>query len=683
MVAIPAKETPSLVRHVVTSVRLRARRRAEWLGRLYRRDAPEASAEAAPPRPEPWLEGWDDADAERRFQAHADLLPLAAEIAGHEHALAGPDSRLVRLRRIFDLDDAELDYVKVCLAAAIDGSLARALAYLTEDGTQAHLTERLVARLYGHGVSRVLTSESALRRWDLVHATPVAPGEPDVLTLDPLVRDWLVGDHGLDPALLGCAGLCPPLSPLPRWPVEATAERLQRAHGRAHARVHVLGPPGSGRRTFAACVASELGLPLLVVSSDAVADDDWERVYLRAQRQAYLDGAALGWTGEAILARRWPELVPPFPVQFVIGEAGDHLPQRPFTVDETVELPAPTVSERAALFRLHVAEAGSWSEDALQALAANHRVTAGDVAAIGLRAPHSPAEAGAIVREASRHQLGDLARFVEASFEWDDLVVPEPLRCALRDLVFEAGERAVFWEQPSARRLFPQGRGLFALFTGTPGTGKTMAAQVLARALGLDLFRISLATVVSKYVGETSKNLHRILARAEAMDAVLLFDEADALFGKRTEIKDAHDRFANTDTNYLLQAIESYRGIAILATNKKANIDPAFTRRLRYVLEFPRPDPAHRRRLWERLVAELAGADRAAALAGPLGDLAAHVDASGAQIKYAVLASLFAARRDGTTLAARHLLYGLERELSKEGRALGDRERERVSAHGV
>ena len=255
---------------------------------------------------------------------------------------------------------------------------------------------------------------------------------------------------------------------------------------------------------------------------------------------------------------------------------------------------------------------------------------------------------------------------------------PEPLQRALSDFIFEARDRAEFWENPAARRLFPQGRGLFALFTGTPGTGKTMAAQVVAAALGLDLFRISLAAVVSKYVGETAKNLNRILARAEAMDAVLLFDEADALFGKRTEIKDAHDRFANTDTNYLLQAIEAYRGIAILATNRKANIDPGFTRRLRYVLEFARPDAAHRQRLWERLLGELAGLERLRSLASLVQGLAAAVDVSGGQIKFAVLAALFAARRDGAPLAAQHLLYGLERELAKEGRALTERERERL-----
>ena len=144
-----------------------------------------------------------------------------------------------------------------------------------------------------------------------------------------------------------------------------------------------------------------------------------------------------------------------------------------------------------------------------------------------------------------------------------------------------------------------------AMFSGSSGTGKTMTAQVIASSLQLDLFRIDLSSVISKYIGETSKHIDRILSQAQSMHAVLLFDEADTLFGKRTEIKDAHDRFANSDTNYLLQAIESYPGIAILATNKKSNIDGAFLRRLRFVFEFQKPDPVQRLELWKKLLKNL------------------------------------------------------------------------------
>lgn len=307
-----------------------------------------------------------------------------------------------------------------------------------------------------------------------------------------------------------------------------------------------------------------------------------------------------------------------------------------------------------------------------------HRATIGEIVAIAQRDVQSVKEATALVREAARHRLGDLAQWLECPFSMDDLVVTDNLREALEDLAFEARERVAFWERPEAMRLFPQGQGLLSLFSGPPGTGKTMAAQVIAADLGLDLFRIDLSAVVSKYVGETSQNLERILSRAAQMDIVLLFDEADALFGKRTEIKDAHDRFANTDTGYLLQAIENYRGVALLATNKKGNIDSAFIRRIRYVLEFPKPDAKQREQIWCKIIGELAGKARLNALDGALTRLASDLELTGAQIKYAVLAALFAAKRDREPLAMKHLLRGLDRELMKEGRPLSGRDRERL-----
>jgi SpoVK/Ycf46/Vps4 family AAA+-type ATPase len=184
--------------------------------------------------------------------------------------------------------------------------------------------------------------------------------------------------------------------------------------------------------------------------------------------------------------------------------------------------------------------------------------------------------------------------------------------------------------------------------------------------------------VVSKYIGETAKHLAQIFTRVARMNAVLLFDEADALFSRRTEIKDSLDRYANADTSYLLQLLEEYSGIVILASNKKQNIDPAFIRRVRYVFEFPRPDRPERQRIWRQVIGELAGHETLTRLDGPIETLAANVEMSGAQIKNAVLASLFVARHGREPLAMPHLLRGIERELSKEGRSLETRARERL-----
>jgi SpoVK/Ycf46/Vps4 family AAA+-type ATPase len=323
-----------------------------------------------------------------------------------------------------------------------------------------------------------------------------------------------------------------------------------------------------------------------------------------------------------------------------------------------------------------------WPPKELQRLAAEHPVNPGDIVQAGRNASADPLTAGRSARESARSRFNGLVQQLESPFQWDDLVVPASVRDALEALAFEAKQRHRFWEDPARRRLFPQGRGLAALLSGPPGTGKTMAAQVIAASLGQDLFRVNLAHLVSKWVGETAKNIDSLLREADALDAILFFDEADAAFARRsTEVRDAQDRFANTDAAHLLQAIESHSGVVLLATNLKGNIDPAFFRRLRYVIEFPKPDAALQRDLWTRLIGQLAGPDAGAKLASVVHALSTHVEATGAQIKQAILAAIFIAQRERCGLAARHLVEGLRRELAKEGRGIALRERERILNH--
>jgi SpoVK/Ycf46/Vps4 family AAA+-type ATPase len=220
------------------------------------------------------------------------------------------------------------------------------------------------------------------------------------------------------------------------------------------------------------------------------------------------------------------------------------------------------------------------------------------------------------------------------------------------------------------------------LFSGPPGTGKTMAAEAIARTLAADLLVVDLAATVSKYIGETAKNLSRIFDEAAASGAVLLFDEADALFAKRTEVRDSHDRHANADTNHLLQLLEAFEGLAILATNRRTNMDPAFVRRIRHVVEFARPGAAERRVLWRRTVAALAGAAGAEALGAALDELADLHELTAAQIKSAALSARYAAMRERAALSHEHLQRGLARELVKEGRAVDAPARPTRTRHG-
>jgi len=277
--------------------------------------------------------------------------------------------------------------------------------------------------------------------------------------------------------------------------------------------------------------------------------------------------------------------------------------------------------------------------------------------------------------------MGSLAERMTGELGWDDLILPDALSGDLRDLAFEARTRRHAWAAPDMARLFARERGLVGLFHGTPGTGKTMAAQVVAREMGVDLYRIDCGAVISKYIGETSKNMGAIFARARQIDAVLFFDEADALFSRRTDVKDSNDRHANADTTHLLQLIEGqFEGTALLATNRKSDMDAAFLRRIRYSFEFPRPSVEARVEIWQRAATALSQ-ERAAVLAGLWPILGASLEITGAQIKTTLLSAFFAAERQGVPLDPAGILRAAERELMKEGRALGARERERIRAY--
>ncbi|MDI6104116.1 ATP-binding protein [Actinoplanes sp. NEAU-A12] len=675
-----------IVETVLSRVRLRAALRAGWLRSLWADEqgrAPGWSISHA--EVDTLLAGRDGPAAEADWAAREGDEGLRKRLAAAESALDGDRaSRLAHLCRVFRLAAAERDLVQACLGAAVDPALSRVYGYLQDDAARQYVTDHLVGRLYGHRDPLVVDPGSALFTWDIVLSTDTGVGEPPARTLDPAIRDWLLGSDALDPEMADIAGVQPVLPPLADWPLDDAAAAVNRWLSNrppTPVRVRVAGLPGSGRRSFAAALAGRMRLPLLTVDLTDLAEDRFGPVYLRVQRRAFLDRCAPAFVGDPSPGiRRNQRLDSHFPLQFVIDENPAWTPPAGHAVDHLVELPAPSLETRRALWRSYAPWSADWPADDLEKLVTQHRTRPADLELLHRRGPSTPACAGAILRDTARDSLGDLARRLDCPFERGDLVVTDAVDQALDDLLFEARNRAALWEQPAARRLFPQGRGLLALFCGPPGTGKTMSAQVIAAALGQDLFRIDLATVVSKWVGETSRNVDRLLRRAASQDVVLLFDEADALFGRRTEIKEANDRFANTDTGYLLQAIESYEGIALLSTNRRGDIDPAFLRRIRYVLDYPLPDAAERLRLWGTLVGALAGAKRADALAGGLARLAAGIEVTGAQIKFAVLTAMFAARRDRTAVTLPHLVSGLRGELAKEDRPLAERIRERLVA---
>jgi ATPase family associated with various cellular activities (AAA)/Winged helix domain, variant len=667
---------------VARRVRLRAHRRIAWLAHLWGHpiadtfNSFDAIVRAC-------LDDRDTPEAESAwFDSAEEVQPLNDRLFEVERALAGAaGDGLQQLAEMFRLSLPEMDLLQTCMAPAVDPALGAVNGYLQFHAARSYATEPLAARLFGYGRSSLWSPGCPLASWGLVTAGEAAQGEPAPLAVDRVVIDWLQGELRMDEALVGMIRAIPPRAPLENWPVGDAARLAQRGidHG-SLVRLLLVGPPSSGRRTFAADVAAKFGIQALGVDTTGISDSNWPDTFMRAQRLAVLGGAALVWHGGG-LHRRWPNSVAPGLIQFVACDLNQVIPPCEYAIDHSIELPAPTLDERRKLWKANVAESAAWPVDEFETLVGRYRLNAGDIVSASRRGPASSREAAGYARELTRHQLGELARLLDCPFTWDDLVVHDRLREALEDFAFEARDRAAFWESPNARRLFPRGAGLVALFNGPPGTGKTMAAQVIAAELELDLFRVDLATVVSKYIGETAKHLGQIFARAAQMNAVLFFDEADALFSKRIEVRDSLDRHANADTSYLLQLLEEYRGIVILASNKKQNIDHAFCRRMRYVFDFPRPDQAERRKIWRQVIGELSGGETLSRLEATIEALAATIEISGAQIKNAVLAAIFIARRNREPLAMRHLLSGVERELSKEGRSLGANERERLARY--
>jgi SpoVK/Ycf46/Vps4 family AAA+-type ATPase len=271
-------------------------------------------------------------------------------------------------------------------------------------------------------------------------------------------------------------------------------------------------------------------------------------------------------------------------------------------------------------------------------------------------------------RTIGRSKLDELAQRIESAAGWDDLILPEAQKATLRQIGAHVQNRLKVHLEWGFAEKGARGLGISALFAGESGTGKTMAAEVLAHELQLDLYRIDLSAVVSKYIGETEKNLRRVFDAADDSGAILLFDEADALFGKRSEIKDSHDRYANIEVSYLLQRMEAYRGLAILTTNMKGALDVAFQRRLHFVVHFPFPDQALREAIWRSVFP--AGAPQGAVDYSKL----ARLSVTGGSIRNIAINAAFRAAELQEPVSMAHLLQAAHQEASKRERPLSDAE---------
>jgi AAA+ superfamily predicted ATPase len=662
---------------IVTSVRLRARRHVAWLRAMW------AAADDG------GTQGFAITHAEvDRIVGDADELARAEAEFQHENPLARalteriPEAdRAVRndptwanLCASFGLRAHEQHVLALAVAAELAPSLRRVFAYVNDDVNAGFATTLLAARLFAGSAATPLSAASPLVRWQLVRLRDPATGwSLDApLAADHAVVAWV--DQGdLTDLELGAAMAvhrADPNDDLKLYESEFTAlARFLAALDAEPARiaVEVIGPTGSGKRTFAARVARERARGLLVVDARAVPADDTAAAasaVTRVARAARLSGAIVYWRHADSLDRR---------LQRTLHEAGDLVffgVAEPLPAGDDaavlrrhVRLPALTRAQRAAVW-------SAYSAQPAPEPVTNWRLTVGEIRNVARIAVAGDGAALAAGSALIAQGPGELLTSLVCPYTWDDIVLSPDLRNHLREIETMARERWSVFEEWGFERMWPASTGLTAMFAGPSGTGKTMAAQVLARELQRELYRVDLATVVNKYIGETEKRLKLVFDACERSGVVLFFDEADALFGRRTAANDAHDRFANIQIDYLLQRLEHFDGVAVLATNRKGDVDDAFLRRLRFVVEFMQPGPDERFELWRRALPQSApdGTPLLDAIDFPY--LAQTLTMSGADIKSAALAAAFLARGENRRITMSHVLRAARRELVKHGVAV-------------
>jgi ATPase family associated with various cellular activities (AAA) len=617
---------------------------------------------------------------------------LRADDAAHTAAASGHPDGLHRLAARFSLDAD--DQVVLLLAAApdLDDRFEMLCAYLHDDIGRRRPSVGLALRMLGASLGerweagRHFDRGAALTRHRLLRIDGEGPLLSRALAVDDRIIDELLERTGsVDARLAGWVSLAPPAdSPDQRLgpSLQQVADRWHTAAAPGAAGVALL--DGRGAADAAAALAAWSRRPALRVRLGALAHCDRdvaEATSMLAREAALRDATVVITDGEALLpgpdhdhraALVREEVIslltaPSTPTIVVCGTGWPDgvVLDGVFTERHTVAV-EPFSARRDRWAAALAEENLSAPTDELDAVAALFALSAGQIerAAVDAgRTTQTSAGPGRLADAARRqlaHGLGGLARRLEADVGWDDLVVAPATARQLRELATVVRSRHLLADTPSVAL---RSRGLSFLFAGPSGTGKSLTASVLAADLGLDLYAIDLATVVSKYIGETEKQLRRVFEAARSSNAILFFDEADALFGKRSEVSDAHDRYANIEVAYLLQQMEAYDGVAILATNLSGNIDDAFTRRVHQVVEFAFPDAKLRARLWEVMLRGAAVADDVDVAA-----LAQRFELAGGNIRNCAVHARLLAAAAGTPIGNRELIVAVAREYQKLGR---------------
>lgn len=617
---------------------------------------------------------------------------------------------LPRLAQLFGLTPFEEQTVLICLAPELDLKYEKLFAYLQDDITKKRPTIDLILKLLCTTPDEKLRGRSLLSppatlfRSQILRSqeTEEAFSLSRSLRLDERILKFLLAIDGLHQAQAHNIKLLSTKRKLRnlRWSkairtrlLGIASEHLRNNLSSGRKLIyHLYGPPGTGKKTLASSLCKELDVALIVIDLNSVlrGGQNFEETVRSLLREAILQPAAVflenydqalekddeGLFHQQTLARAIEDFSW---LTFISTEthlkSTEHFKNHLFL---SVELRKPSLRMRASLMKKMTKEAtgGTELDTDWGELAAKFHLTPGQMeAAIATARNHAHLREGGQptlttrdlykgCRAYSHQKMATLARKLTLRHTWDDITLPPDSMAQLRELCAQMKYRHKVYSEWAFERKVSLQKGICALFHGQSGTGKTMAVEIVARELRLAAYKIDLSTVVSKYVGETEKNLNAIFREAETANAILFFDEADAIFGKRTEVKDAHDRYANIEINYLLQRLEEFSGVVILATNLRKNIDNAFYRRMDFAIEFPFPDEAGRYLIWKQHFPATA----------PVADdvdfsfLAERITIPGGNIKNIVLNAAFLAAEQRGAIKMEHLIHATRREYEKIGR---------------
>lgn len=648
--------------------------------------------------------------ASKQNQPISPVPDLESALQAAAANLSAP-SALNQLCITFNLSLFERDILLLCVGMELDPNFEFLIANAQTNSKRAYPTFGLALSVLPNPHSLVLAPQTPLQHWQLIEI-----GEGQALTQCPLridkrILSYLLGNPCVDEKL---AGIIEPM------PVEAySSTTLQPSHQKLVEElttlwstvntstppiVQLCGDEVAAKHTIAATACLHLGCNLSVMDASGISSPN-ELNYLlqRWEREALLSNSALLVdcdemnSMDAVRENAISQLIKGINSRLIISSRSrQHPGQRPLI---TLDVPKLTHSEQLEVWQQSLGTAAVELNGQVEALVSQFNLStpaiqaacAGAMSHLTLQkgqtfspdfaAPEESDQENLseeaqtpplgkalwdICRVMARPRLDDLAQRINSTATWDDLVLPEQQRQILRDITAHVRQRAKVYEGWGFAGKGGRGLGISALFAGSSGTGKTMAAEVMANELKLDLYRIDLSAVVSKYIGETEKNLRRIFDAAEAGGAILLFDEADALFGKRTEVKDSHDRHANVEVSYLLQRMEAYQGLAILTTNLKDSLDKAFLRRIRFVVKFPFPDAKQRAEIWQRIFpSQTPTEDLEVSLLGKL-------SVAGGNIRNIALNAAFVAADAGEPVMMKHILAAAKSEYVKLEQALTD-----------